>query len=87
MLIRRKVQGEAQGDEEPINKLLEDISRGPRHAEVTKLEKSEIDPKVGESRFQVVRSLQHLELRASLIPLEPSRVFGVVDVEVSERTV
>ncbi|EER23941.1 Acylphosphatase family protein [Coccidioides posadasii C735 delta SOWgp] len=50
-----KVQGEAQGDEESITKLIEDISRGPRHAQVTKLEKSEIDPKVGESRFQVVR--------------------------------
>ena len=45
--------GEAQGDEESIKQLLKDLNRGPTHAHVVKLEKSEVDIKDGESSFVV----------------------------------
>ncbi|PGG97717.1 hypothetical protein AJ80_09652 [Polytolypa hystricis UAMH7299] len=50
-----QVEGEAQGEEVSLQKLLKDIERGPRLAHVVKLEKSEIDPKEGESLFLVTR--------------------------------
>jgi len=46
-----KVDGEAQGDEESLKKLLKDIDRGPPRAHVVKLEKWELEPKEGESGF------------------------------------
>ena len=48
-----QVEGEAQGDDELIAKLLKDIDKGPRHARVVKLEKSEIDLQDGESDFTI----------------------------------
>ncbi|MCJ1354202.1 MAG: hypothetical protein MMC33_004189 [Icmadophila ericetorum] len=48
-----KVEGEAQGDEEAIKKLLKDLNNGPSYAHVVKLEKSEIDVVEGESEFVV----------------------------------
>ncbi|KAG5302696.1 hypothetical protein I7I50_02919 [Histoplasma capsulatum G186AR] len=50
-----KVEGEAQGDEAALSKLLEDLSQGPELARVVKLEKSEIDLKDGEESFVVTR--------------------------------
>ncbi|KAL1953687.1 hypothetical protein VTO42DRAFT_2360 [Malbranchea cinnamomea] len=50
-----KVQGEAQGDEEGIQKLLAAVAQGPRLARVEKVEHNEIDLKDGESKFLVVR--------------------------------
>lgn len=47
-----KVEGEAQGDEESIQKLLKDINQGPSAAHVVKVEKSETEVKEGESSFE-----------------------------------
>ncbi|KAI4288710.1 MAG: hypothetical protein L6R35_002031 [Caloplaca aegaea] len=46
-----KVEGEAQGDEESIQKLLKVLESGPSAASVTKVEKSDIDVKEGESSY------------------------------------
>ncbi|KAL4988574.1 Acylphosphatase-like domain-containing protein [Aspergillus falconensis] len=46
-----KVEGEAQGPEERIQKFLKDINNGPRHAHVVKLEKKILDSKDGEDQF------------------------------------
>lgn len=46
-----RVQGEAQGDPESIEKLLKDINQGPAHAHVVRLEHDSIDDKTGESGF------------------------------------
>lgn len=50
-----QVEGEAQGDEESLQKLLKDINKGPRLAHVVKLEKKDIDPQEGESNFVIKR--------------------------------
>jgi len=50
-----KVEGEAQGEEDGLQKFLKDIDRGPTHAHVVKLEKSEIEVQEGESSFEVRR--------------------------------
>ncbi|KAI4124858.1 MAG: hypothetical protein LQ338_004584 [Usnochroma carphineum] len=46
-----QVEGEAQGDDEAIQKLLKVLESGPPAATVTKVEKSEIDVKEGESSY------------------------------------
>ncbi|KAI4247451.1 MAG: hypothetical protein L6R40_001399 [Gallowayella cf. fulva] len=46
-----QVEGEAQGDDEAIQKLLKVLESGPPSASVTKVEKSEVDPKDGESSY------------------------------------
>ncbi|KAL8961695.1 MAG: hypothetical protein Q9193_001791 [Seirophora villosa] len=46
-----KVEGEAQGDEEGIQKLLQVLDSGPSAATVTKVETSDIDLKDGESSY------------------------------------
>ncbi|PYH46538.1 acylphosphatase [Aspergillus saccharolyticus JOP 1030-1] len=46
-----RVEGEAQGSEESVQKLLKDISKGPRMAHVVKVEKKEIGVKDGEENF------------------------------------
>ncbi|KAI4168494.1 MAG: hypothetical protein LQ343_006381 [Gyalolechia ehrenbergii] len=46
-----QVEGEAQGDDEAIQKLLKALESGPPAASVTKVDKSEIDVKEGESSF------------------------------------
>ncbi|PYH90037.1 acylphosphatase [Aspergillus ellipticus CBS 707.79] len=51
-----RVEGEAQGPEESIQKLLKDINNGPRHAHVVKLEKKSIATKEGEEDFGFMRT-------------------------------
>ncbi|KAL9028724.1 MAG: hypothetical protein Q9196_002960 [Gyalolechia fulgens] len=48
-----QVEGEAQGDDEAIQKLLNVLESGPPAASVTKVDKSDIDVKEGESSFTV----------------------------------
>ncbi|KAI4259111.1 MAG: hypothetical protein LQ352_000905 [Teloschistes flavicans] len=48
-----QVEGEAQGDDESIQKLLKVLKSGPPAASVTKVDTSEIDAKKGESSFTV----------------------------------
>lgn len=45
------MEGEAQGDEEGIQKLLKVLDSGPSAATVTKVETSDIDLKEGESSY------------------------------------
>lgn len=47
------MEGEAQGDEESVQKYLKDLNHGPSAAHVVKLEKSELEAKDGESSFEV----------------------------------
>lgn len=54
-IVTSQVEGEAQGDESSVQKLLKDVDRGPRLAHVMKLEKSEIEPKEGENNFSILR--------------------------------
>ncbi|KAJ5669694.1 hypothetical protein N7462_010764 [Penicillium macrosclerotiorum] len=53
-----RVEGEAQGDEATVQKLLQQIDKGPRHAHVVKLEKREIDLQEGEDNFYVMRTME-----------------------------
>lgn len=48
-----QVEGEAQGDNDSIQKLLKDLNQGPSAAHVVKVEKSETETKEGESSFEV----------------------------------
>ncbi|RDL39930.1 Acylphosphatase [Venustampulla echinocandica] len=48
-----KVEGEAQGPDGNLQKLLKDLDAGPSLAHVTKLEKSEIEVQDGETGFEV----------------------------------
>ncbi|KAI9795804.1 MAG: hypothetical protein M1833_006825 [Piccolia ochrophora] len=45
------VEGEAQGDESSIEKLLKDVNKGPSAARVSKVDTSEREVKSGESSF------------------------------------
>ena len=47
-----QVEGEAQGDDSSIQKLLKDLKQGPSAAHVVKVDKSETEIKEGESSFQ-----------------------------------
>lgn len=47
-----QVEGEAQGDDDSIQKLLKDLNQGPSAAHVVKVEKSETETKEGESSFE-----------------------------------
>lgn len=47
-----KVRGEAQGEEAGLRELLKAINDGPRHAQVVKVEKKEIEVKEGETEFE-----------------------------------
>ncbi|GAQ42329.1 acylphosphatase [Aspergillus niger] len=51
-----RVEGEAQGTEDSLQKFLKDINNGPRHAHVVKLEKKEIAPKDGEVEFGFMKT-------------------------------
>jgi hypothetical protein len=48
-----QVEGEAQGAEENIQKLVRDLNEGPRHAHVTKVDHKEIETVDGEGGFEV----------------------------------
>ncbi|TAQ83747.1 hypothetical protein B7494_g7928 [Chlorociboria aeruginascens] len=50
-----EVEGEAQGTEEEIEKLVSDMNRGPLHAVVERLDKSDIEVQEGGSSFDVRR--------------------------------
>ena len=47
------MEGEAQGDDESIKKLLKDLNNGPPAAHVVKLEKAEVEEQEGETSFNV----------------------------------
>lgn len=51
LLTTDQVEGEAQGDDEAIQKLLKTLESGPPAASVTKVDTSDIDVKDGESSF------------------------------------
>jgi len=48
-----EVEGEAQGDDDGIQKLLTDLKSGPSAASVEKVEKKDVDVAEGESGFVV----------------------------------
>lgn len=48
-----KVEGEAQGEDDSIQKLVGDLNKGPSHAHVTKLDHEDIPVWEGESGFDV----------------------------------
>jgi len=48
-----KVEGEAQGEYDPIQRFVKDLAIGPSHAKVDKLEESEIETVHGETGFDV----------------------------------
>lgn len=48
-----QVEGEIQGENDSVQKLLQDVNKGPRHAHVVKLEKNDIDTLEGESEFTI----------------------------------
>lgn len=50
-----QVEGEVQGEDTRVQKLLKDIDQGPRYAHVTKLEKTGIETADGEETFEVRR--------------------------------
>ncbi|KAI9051717.1 hypothetical protein LZ554_004757 [Drepanopeziza brunnea f. sp. 'monogermtubi'] len=50
-----KVEGEAQGEDEVLQRFVKDIEKGPTHARVARLEKSDVDLVDGESGFEVRR--------------------------------
>ncbi|KAJ0165987.1 hypothetical protein CTA2_9227 [Colletotrichum tanaceti] len=55
MAAKYKVEGEAQGDEDALKKLLKDIDQGPRSAKVVKLDQEERDLINDEKDFLVRR--------------------------------
>ncbi|PSS16547.1 hypothetical protein M430DRAFT_35308 [Amorphotheca resinae ATCC 22711] len=50
-----KVEGQAQGSEDALQRLFRDLEKGPPLAVVEKLEKEVIEPKEGEKEFVVTR--------------------------------
>ncbi|KAJ5612982.1 hypothetical protein N7510_006176 [Penicillium lagena] len=55
-----RVEGEAQGSGETVQKFLQQINKGPRTAQVVKLEKREMEPREGEDRFLVMRTSESM---------------------------
>lgn len=51
------MEGEAQGDEDALRKLLADINRGPTYAHVVKVEKSEKESDDSETTFNVAKTV------------------------------
>ena len=47
------MEGEAQGEEDAIHKLVKELGIGPSHAKVERLENSDIDVVDGEMGFEV----------------------------------
>ncbi|KAH7409728.1 Acylphosphatase-domain-containing protein [Cadophora sp. MPI-SDFR-AT-0126] len=48
-----KVEGEAQGEDDVMQKFMKDVERGPSHSAVEKVEKQEIEVVDGETEFEV----------------------------------
>ena len=55
MSSTKQVEGEIQGEPDLVQKLLKDVDKGPRHAHVVKLEKSDIDIQDDETSFEIRR--------------------------------
>lgn len=55
-----QVEGEAQGDQKSVQKLVQELNKGPRLAHVTKLEKKDIDPAQGEDHYGVKRTTESI---------------------------
>jgi len=53
LIETRQVVGEAQGTEEKVKEFIEHIHNGPKHANVTGVEHSDISTKQDESSFNV----------------------------------
>ncbi|KAI9786787.1 MAG: hypothetical protein M1816_007794 [Peltula sp. TS41687] len=51
-----KVEGEAQGNDEAVGKLLEDLEQGPSGAHVVKVDKADVDVKEGEGSFEKIKN-------------------------------
>lgn len=47
----KQVEGEAQGDEDSVQSLLNDINKGPRMAHIVKVEKKEVETRGDEDGF------------------------------------
>lgn len=60
VFIDLQVEGEVQGDEGTVQKLLQQVNQGPRMAHVVKLEKKELQPKEGEDHFAVMRTAESM---------------------------
>lgn len=60
VLTDLQVEGEVQGDEATVQKLLQQVNQGPRMAHVVKLEKKELQPKEGEDHFAVMRTAESM---------------------------
>lgn len=55
MSSTKQVEGEIQGEPDLVQKLLKDVDKGPRHAHVVKLEKSDINIQEDETSFEIRR--------------------------------
>lgn len=55
-----QVEGEAQGDEEIVQKFLAQVDRGPRLAHVVKLETRELELTRDEDHFAVMRTMESM---------------------------
>ncbi|KAF8846565.1 Acylphosphatase [Acephala macrosclerotiorum] len=51
----KKVEGEAQGEDDVLSKFMKDVNKGPTHSHVVKVEKKELDVIDGETEFEVRR--------------------------------
>ncbi|KAH7328952.1 Acylphosphatase-like domain-containing protein [Stachybotrys elegans] len=51
----KKVEGEAQADEDTLEKFFKDVDQGPSHARVVQVVKEDREPVEGESDFEVRR--------------------------------
>ncbi|KAJ5460638.1 uncharacterized protein N7458_002190 [Penicillium daleae] len=55
-----RVEGEVQGDEQSVQKLLQQVDKGPRNAHVVKLEKRDLELQEGEDQFLVMRTAESM---------------------------
>jgi hypothetical protein len=52
-LLFKQVEGQVQGEEELVEKLIADIHKGPSHALVEKIDRRDLDVVDGEADFEV----------------------------------
>ncbi|KAJ5856386.1 uncharacterized protein N7529_010330 [Penicillium soppii] len=55
-----KVEGEAQGSDEMMQKFFQQINKGPRLAHVVKLEKHDLELRDDEDHFAVIRTAESM---------------------------
>ena len=53
--VKKKVEGEAQGDESDLAEFLKDVDSGPRGAHVVRLDREDRDVVEGEAGFEIRR--------------------------------